>query len=466
MSTAGPRRKWLPGGNKNLDMTEGSIGKLLIAFSVPLLLGNLFQQLYNMVDAWVVGNYVSNEAFSAVGTVGPIINTLISLYLGLSSGAGVVIAQNYGAKREETASRAIHTAVVMTVIIAIAMSAAGIMLRDIFLRMMNTPPEVMPQSRIYLLIFFSGIGGMMLYNIGAAALQAIGDSRRPFYFLATSISLNIILDLVFVIVFHMGVEGVALATIIGMGVSAILVMITLFRSDTCVRLSFRNMRIDFQLLRQIFRIGLPAALQMGIISFSNIIVQGYINYFGADVMSGWTAYAKIDSLMLLPMQSIALATTTFVGQNIGCGNVDRARSGVKSAIRISAAITFTLSIPVMIFAPYLVAFFNSKPEVVLFGTQILRWLSPFYVITCSANVMNSGLRGAGNSRAPMLITIFSYVIFRQIYLFILTNFFVNEMIPVCLGYPLGWIVCTVISTIYFNRTDLSRQSVTQDLESQ
>ena len=456
----GIRRKWLPGGNKNLDMTEGSISKLLITFSVPLLLGNVFQQMYNMVDAWVVGNYVSNEAFSAVGTVGPIINTLISLYLGLSSGAGVVISQNYGAKREAEARRAVHTSVVMTVIVSIVMSAAGILLRDVFLRMMNTPAEVLPQSRLYLMIFFSGISGMMIYNIGAAALQAIGDSRRPFYFLSTSITINIILDLLFVLVFHMGVEGVALATVIGMGVSAVLVMVTLFRTDTCIRLRLSDMKIDTDILMQIIRIGLPAALQMGIISFSNIIVQGYINYFGADVMSGWTAYAKIDSLMLLPMQSIALATTTFVGQNIGCGQVSRARSGVRSAITISASITFVLSIPVMVFAPHLVAFFNSKPEVVVFGTQILRWMSPFYVITCSANVMNSGLRGAGNSRAPMLITIFCYVIFRQIYLFVLTNYFVNKMIPVCLGYPLGWILCTIISSIYFHRTDLSKQAVT------
>lgn len=456
--------KWLPGSKSNLDMTEGNITRLLIAFSVPLLLGNAFQQLYNMVDAWVVGNYVSNEAFSAVGTVGPIINTLISLYLGLSSGAGVVISQNFGAKKEEAASKAIHTAFVMTFIVAVTMSTLGILLRDFFLRMMNTPDNVMPEARLYLLIFFAGIGGMMFYNIGSAALQAIGDSTKPFYFLATATVVNIIGDLVFVLVFHMGVEGVALATVIAMAVSAILILITLFRTETCIRLSIRKMGIDFGTLKQIIRIGIPAALQMGIISFSNIIVQGYINYFGADVMSGWTAYTKIDALMLLPMQSIALATTTFVGQNIGFGKSDRAREGVRTAIRISSLITFVLSIPVMIFSPQLVAFFNAKAEVVMCGTQILRWMTPFYILTCSANVMNSGLRGAGNSKAPMLITIFSYVIFRQIYLFIMSTFIANEMIPICLGYPAGWILCTIISSIYFNRTNLSKDSVVTPTE--
>lgn len=451
--------KWLPGGN-NLDMTNGNIVRLLIAFSVPLFLGNVFQQLYNMVDAWVVGNYVSNEAFSAVGTVGPIINTLISLFLGISSGAGVVISQNYGAKREEDAQKAVHTAFVMTFIIAIVISVSGILLRGSFLKLMNTPEEVIPEASLYLFIIFAGTGSMMLYNIGAAALQAIGDSTRPFFFLATATVINIAGDLILVLGFHMGVEGVALATVTAMTISAILVLITLFRTETCIRLDLRKMKIDFMSLKQIIRIGIPAALQMGIISFSNIIVQGYINYFGADVMSGWTAYGKIDALMLLPMQSIALASTTFVGQNIGFGQTERAREGVSTAIRISTIITLVLSIPVMIFAPQLVGFFNAKPEVVMFGTQILRWMTPFYILTCAANVMNAGLRGAGNSKAPMMITIFCYVIFRQIYLFIMTNFVANEMIYVCLGYPAGWILCTIIVSIYYKHTDLSKEAVT------
>lgn len=453
------RVRLLPGSHKNLNMTEGNIRRLLITFALPLLMGNMFQQLYNMVDAWVVGNFVSNEAFSAVGTVGPILNTLISLFLGLSSGAGVVISQNYGAKREEAAQKALHTALVMTFVIAIVLTITGITLRGAFLRLMNTPEEVVPEASLYLLILFIGMGAMMFYNIGAASLQAIGDSTRPFYFLVVSTVLNIIGDLVLVIGFHMGVEGVAIATATAMTVSMILVIVTLIRTDTCIHLDFRKLRIDVKSMREIIRIGLPAALQMGIISFSNIIVQGYINYFGADVMSGWTAYGKIDALMLLPMQSIALATTTFVGQNIGRGKVERARQGVSEAIRISSAITLILSVPVMVFAPELVAFFNAKYEVVLFGTQILRWMTPFYVLTCSANVMNSGLRGAGNSRTPMLITIFSYVVFRQIYLFIMTHFISNTMLPVCLSYPAGWILCTIISALYYRHADLASKAV-------
>lgn len=441
---------------KNLDMTQGNIPKLLISFAIPLLLGNVFQQMYNMVDAWVVGNYVSNEAFSAVGTVGPIMNTLISLYLGVSSGAGVVISQNFGAKREEAASKAIHTAVVMTVMVAIFLSFIGITFRDAFLHLMNTPESVMPEARTYLLILFSGMGFMMLYNIGAASLQAIGDSTKPFFFLATSTISNIVGDLVFVLVFHMGVEGVALATVSAMFVSAVLVMVTLFRSKTCIRLDLRKMRIDMQTLKQILKIGLPAAIQFGLIAFSNILVQRYINSFGPTVMSGWTAYIKIDGLMMLPMQSLALSASTFVGQNIGIGKVDRAKDGIKVAVIASITITVAVAIPVMIFAPQLVGFFNPDPEVIKAGGTILRWMSPLYVFICSANIQNSGLRGAGDSKASMLIMIFSYVVMRQIYLYVMTTFISNTMIPVCLGYPFGWIVCTILVSIYFRRTDLAK----------
>ena len=224
---------------RDVDMTEGNIFRHLLKFAVPLLLGNLFQQMYNMVDTWVVGNYVSNEAYSAVGSVGPIINMLIGFFMGLSAGAGVVISQYYGAKREEDVSRAVHTSVVMTLIIGAAFTFIGIGMTPIMLRLMKTPPEVLPESTAYLTIYFSGLMGLMLYNIGSGILRAVGDSQRPFYFLVVCAILNTVLDLLFVLVFQMGVEGVALATILSQGVSAILVMITLLRTGGCIRLSVK-----------------------------------------------------------------------------------------------------------------------------------------------------------------------------------------------------------------------------------
>ncbi|MCR5796111.1 MAG: MATE family efflux transporter [Solobacterium sp.] len=445
---------------KSRNMTEGSIPRLLITFAIPLLLGNIFQQFYNMVDSWVVGNYVSNEAFSAVGTVGPIINMLIGFFMGLSSGAGVVISQFFGAQKDDRVQDTVHTAIAMTIILAVIITAAGILLIPVLLGFMNTPAEVLPEAKKYLTIIFAGVSGLMFYNIGASTLQAIGDSKRPFYFLATAAILNIIGDLVFVLLFRMGVEGVAYATIIAQAVSAVLIMRTLMRTKFCVHLYPKKIRLHWDILVRIVRVGIPAALQMAIISFSNIFVQSYINQFGADVMSGWTAYSKIDALMLLPMQSIGLATTTFVGQNIGVGKVDRVRKGVRTALLMSLAATVIPMIPVMIFAPQLVTFFNRKPEVVEYGTLILRWISPFYAITCSSNVQSAALRGTGDTKAPMVIMIFSFVVFRQIYLFVMSHFISNTFLPIAMGYPAGWMLCTILTAVYYLNADLGRNRLT------
>lgn len=445
---------------KTTNMTEGSIPSLLIRFAVPLLLGNIFQQLYNMVDTWVVGNYVSNEAFSAVGSVGPIINCLIGFFMGLASGAGVVVSQYFGAGKDKEIQEVVHTAIAMTLVFCVIMTAAGIALKDILLSFMKTPADVLPQSRMYLNIYFAGISGLLFYNVGAAILRAVGDSKRPFYFLAVSALLNIAGDLFFVLVLHMGVEGVALATVLAQAVSALLTIIALMQSNTSIRLHPSKIRLHMNRLMQIVRIGIPAAVQMCIISFSNIFVQGYINQFGSNAMSGWTAYNKIDTLMLLPMQTIGLSITTFVGQNIGVGKYERVDKGVTTALILSFVSCVIPMIPVMIFAPQLVAFFNPKPEVVECGTLILRVMSPFYALTCSSNIHSSALRGAGNTKIPMMIQVFSYVIFRQIYLFVMSNFISNKLIPVVMGYPCGWIIACILLWICYKQEDFSRHAVT------
>ena len=449
------------GAKRDVDMTQGSIVRHIVAFAFPLVLGNLFQQLYNTVDTWVVGNFVSNEAFSAVGTVGPIINMLIGTFMGLASGAGVVISQYYGAKRNEDVSRAVHTAIVMTLILAALFTVAGNCMIPYMLRLMNTPPTVLPESTTYLRIYFSGVVGLMVYNMGAGVLRAVGDSKRPFYFLVVCAVLNTVLDLLFVLGFHMGVEGVALATIISQGVSAMLVVITLMRSDNCIRLTPSRLRINWAMLKKIFMVGIPAALQMAVTSFSNVFVQSYINFFGADCMSGWTAYAKVDQLLFLPMQSIALASTTFVGQNLGCGQTDRARRGVTVSLVIAVCSTVLLMIPVLVFASPVVAFFNSKPEVVAYGTMLLRLLTPFYVLCCFNQIYAGALRGAGNSKAPMVIMLISFVAFRQVYLFIMSRI-CNEIVPIALGYPAGWLLCSTLSAIYYHRVSLDKNRLVED----
>lgn len=446
---------------KDVDMTSGNITRHIISFALPLLVGNIFQQLYNTVDTWVVGNFVSNEAFSAVGTVGPIINMLIGFFMGLSSGAGVVISQYYGAKREDDVSRAVHTSILMTLVLGVVFTFIGLGMTPFMLRLMKTPEEVLPESTAYLTIYFSGLIGLMVYNIGAGILRAVGDSQRPFYFLVVCAVLNTVLDLVFVLLLHMGVKGVALATIISQGVSAVLVVITLLRSTNCIRLRIRALKLHWDMLKKIFTVGIPAALQMAVTAFSNIFVQSYINYFGADCMSGWTAYAKVDQLLFLPMQSIALASTTFVGQNLGRNQVERARKGVTVSLRIAVISTLVMMIPVLIFAAPIVSFFNSKKEVIEYGTMLLRWLSPFYVLCCFNQIYSGALRGAGNSKAPMLIMLCSFVLFRQVYLYVMSGI-CNEIIPIAMGYPAGWLLCSSLTAIYYHRVKLGKTRLVED----
>ena len=451
------------GQKRDVDMTEGNIVRHIIIFAIPLLLGNIFQQLYNTVDTWVVGNFASNEAYSAVGTVGPIVNMLIGFFLGLSSGAGVVISQYYGAGRHDKVHDTVHTAVLMTLILGVVFTALGIFMTPLMLKLINMPDTVIPEATTYLSIYFSGIMGLMLYNIGAGILRAVGDSRRPFLFLVVCALINTVLDLVFVLVFRMGVAGVALATILSQGVSAVLVVAALLRSDSCIRLKLWDLKIHWDMLKKIFKVGIPAAIQMAITAFSNIFVQSYINFFGEDCMSGWTTYAKVDQLLFLPMQSIALAATTFVGQNLGKGQIDRAKRGVGISASMAVAATVILCIPVVAFAPYIVAFFNAKPEVIEYGTILLRWLSPFYVLCCFNQIYSGALRGAGNTKAPMVIMLSSFVAFRQVYLFIMSRI-CNEILPIGMAYPAGWILCSLLTTVYYYKVQLSKTRVVDDNE--
>ena len=442
-----------------IDMTKGSIFRHILIFALPLLVGNLFQQLYNMVDTWVVGNFVSNEAFSAVGTVAPITNLMIGFFSGLSSGAGVVISQNYGAGNRDRVHDTVHTAILMTLILGVIMTFAGIAFVPLAVRLANTPSEVAPQSTLYLTIYFSGLMGLMLYNMGAGIFRAIGNSLLPFLFLVFCAILNTGLDLLFVLQFGMGVDGVAYATIIAQGLSAVLITIMLLRTDSCARLYFKDLRIHWDILKNIIQIGIPAALQMSITAFSNIFVMGYINHFGKHVMSGWTAYSKVDQLLFLPMQTIALAITTFVGQNLGAKQLDRAKKGIRVALWLAIGFTILGSIPVIIHAPSIVAFFNQTPEVIENGTIFLRYLTPFYLLCCLNQVYTGALRGAGNSRAPMIIMLSSFVLFRQIYLYVMANYISNTMFWIVFSYPAGWLLCSIVTFIYFHAVPLDKKKI-------
>ena len=376
----------------DVDMTQGSTTRHLINFALPLLAGNLFQQLYNMVDTWVVGNFVSNEAFSAVGTVTPIINTLIGFFLGMSSGAGVVISQYYGAHRPEKVHEAVHTAMLLTIVMGVVFTGVGIAMTPLMLELMKTPAEVAPDQTVYLTIYFAGIMGLLLYNMGSGILRAVGDSRRPFYFLLVSAGVNTALDLLFVLKFGMGVEGVAYATIIAQAVSAVLTIAVLMRYDGSVKLSLRKLRIHWDMLKKIV-----------------------------------------------------------------------AKGGVRQALYLSVAVTAVLLVPVLLLAPDLTAFFNSKAEVVSYGALLLRLLSPFYFFFCINQIYSGALRGAGNSQVPMFIMLGSFVVFRQIYLYVMANFISNEIVPIALSYPAGWFVCSAATLLYYSRCKFDSHRLVEDV---
>ena len=438
----------------DVDMTEGSIARHLISFAIPLLIGNLFQMLYNMVDTWVVGRFVSDAAFSAVGTLGSVTNLMIGFFLGLSSGAGVVISRFFGAKQYDRVKDTVNTSLIMTAVLSVAFTVLGLILIPLFLKILDMPSDVRDEAFTYLSIWFSGITGLMVYNIGSSIMRAVGDSRRPFIYLVISAVTNTVLDLLFVVVFRWGVAGVAIATIVAQGLSATLTIISLMRNESCVRISFKGIKFHKPIMREILMIGLPAGLQMTITSFSNIFVQSYINFFGKEVMGGWTAYNKIDMIILWPRQSRALASTTVGGQNIGKNQVTRAEKGANTALFMSLGATAVLIVPVMIFAGPCVSVFNTNPEIIKYGTLIIRWLTPFYLFWCVNQIYSGALRGVGKSTAPMIIMLTSFVLFRQTYLFIVANYISNTIQFIAMGFPAGWVLSAVITIIYYKITGL------------
>lgn len=445
-----------PKKTASMDMTQGSIVKLLILFAVPLLLGNLFQQLYNTVDVLVVGNFVGKEALAAVGSVASIINMLVLFFNGVSIGAGVVISHYFGAHDEENVHQAVETTMVVTLFFSVLFTIIGVSMVPFMLRLMSTPDDVMDSAAVYLRIYFAGISGLLVYNMGSGILRAVGDTRRPLMFLCLSSLMNIMLDLVFVIAFGLGIAGVAYATIISQFVSAGLVLAYLMGTRDIYRFTLKDMKLDKRILRQILSIGLPTGIQSAITCFSNVVVQSYINSFGAGCMAGWSCYTKIDQFVFLPMQSMGMAVTTFVGQNTGAGDIKRAKKGTYTGLFMSIAITICGIIPLWIFAEAAMHMFSQDASVIYYGVFFVRFCLLFITSCCFNQVLSGALRGVGDAKAPMVIMIFSFVLFRQIYLFAATHV-VNNIYVVGFGYPAGWIMCSALFMLYYRFSGWERK---------
>ena len=442
---------------KDADMTHGPILSQLIQFAVPMMIGLLFQQLYNTVDIIVVGRFVGKEALAAVGSTSSITNMLVGFSAGLATGSSVVISQCYGARDTKGLRQAVHTTVGVTFLLSAALTAVGLLLVDPLLHLMSTPADVWQEAQIYLRIYFGGLTGLLFYNMGAGILRAVGDSTRPLYFLMFSALLNIVLDLLFVISFGMGVHGVGYATILAQGISAVLVLAVLTREHADYGIRWQEVRLHREMLGRIISIGFPAGIQQAITAFSNVFGQSYVNYFGSACMAGWSSYNKLDAFLFIPAQSIGMAITTFVGQNYGARQMDRARSGLKKALTMSVSITVVLVTGMLLFANTLIRFFSADPEVMAYGVRFIYQISPFYIATCFNQAYAGALRGIGKAKIPMLIMIFSFVVFRQSYLFTV-KMLGNSLTWIAMGYPFGWTVCATLLAISCYRSKLYKEA--------
>lgn len=440
------------------NMTEGMILKQLLVFALPLMLGNVFQMLYNTVDSIVVGKFVGTQALAAVGSTTMIINMLVFFFNGFSIGAGVVISNYLGAGNNKMLHKTIETTMAATFVLCVLFTIIGIVGVRPMLRFMSTPNDVVSEATIYLTIYFAGISGLLIYNMGSGILRAVGDTVHPLYFLISTSVLNIILDLVFVIGFRSGIAGVALATIISQFVSAFFIIRLICKTDEIYKFTWKDLGIDFAILKKIFAVGLPAGIQSVITAFSNVFVQSYINYFGSGCMAGWSCYNKLDQFIMLPMQSMAMAATTFVSQNIGAEKKDRANKGTVTAIFMTVSVTAVIVLLLILFANPAIRLFSTDEKVISFGVLFIRVNSVFLLFNCVNHVLAGALRGRGDSRGPMIIMISTFVVVRQIYLFVITRFVANTPILVGLGYPVGWICCCILEvSYYFLRWNKSRR---------
>lgn len=437
------------------DMTQGVIWKHFVRFSLPMMLGLLFQQMYNTVDTLVVGRFVGTEALAAVGSTNSIINMLVGLSAGLSTGASVIISQRYGAHDVKGLHDAVHTTITVTLILCALLTCLGVLIVQPMLKMMSTPEEVFGEAQSYLTIYFGGIAGLLIYNMGSAILRAVGDSKRPLYFLVFSALMNTGLDLLFVVVLHMGVEGVAWATIIAQGMSAALVLFSLSHDHAAYGIRWNSLGIRKDMLGSILSVGLPSGVQQGLTAFSNVFVQSYINAFGAACMAGYSSYNKLDAFILIPVQAIAMASTTFVGQNWGANKPERARQGVRQALILSIVCTVSLTIGMLLLARPLLSLFSPEEEVIEYGVRFISIVTPFYFTICFNQIFGGALRGVGNAKAPMVIMLCSFVVFRQIYLFTVSRL-IGGFVPVALGYPMGWVVCSTSLFICYKHSALVR----------
>lgn len=433
-------------------MTNGSIWKRIIAFAIPLFFGNLFQQLYNTADSLIVGNFLGSSALAAVSSSGNLIFLMIGFFNGLAIGAGVVVAKYFGAKRYDIVQRAIHTIIALGFFSGIFLTFVGVFAAPQILVLMGTPAEVLPNSVAYFRIYFCGSLAFVMYNFLVGILQSVGDSRHPLIYLIISSVVNIILDLLFIGVFHFGVGAAALATTISQFISALLCLMQLLRSPDEYRVHLSRIRIDRLMMRQIISNGLPAGLQNSVISLANVVVQSNINKFGQMAMAGCGSYAKVEGFAFLPITCFALALTTFIGQNLGAKEYQRAKKGAVFGVACSITIAELVGVVIYFLAPGFIAAFNDTPQVISYGTAQAHVDTFFYFLLAFSHCMAGILRGAGKSKVPMFVMLVCWCIIRVTYITVTVRF-IPDIRVIFWAYPLTWTLSSIVFLIYFLKSD-------------
>lgn len=429
-------------------MTSGNIYEELIFFSIPLLLGNFFQLMYNTIDSVVVGNFVGSTALAAVGASTPIINFMIAFFMGLATGAGVVVSRYYGARKSQEVHKTVHTFLLFSILFGIALSVLGVIMAPYFLRWMSTPADTLPEAEAYLIIYFAGNVFVTVYNAGTGILQAVGDAKTPLYILIGTSILNIFLDLFFVINLQMGVAGAAWATIISEAISMCLVIYVLMHTDKEYKVQLNQLKMEGKYLKEIIKIGVPAGLQGMVVSVSNVMVMSYINGFGSASVAGFSSANKFDNFLGLPVNSFALAITTFVGQNLGAKKYDRVKKGVHATLFMSIITVIILGGVVFFFADQCISFFSKNMDVIVAGATCIKVMCPFYFALCLHQVWSGALRASGRSSVPMVTSIMAFVVIRQIFLMIVLNVYHNISI-IGWGYSLTWMLAASFTGFYY-----------------
>lgn len=433
--------------NKQVDILSGSIAKTILYFFFPIMFGSLFQQLYNTVDAIVVGQYVGKEALGAVGgSTGQIINLLVGFIVGLASGATVVIAQYYGNRDREGVRKSVRSGMFMAIVLGAIMTVVGIVFAPDLLKMMNVPDDVYKYSLVYMQIYFVGLIPSMIYNMGAGILRAIGDSKRPLYFLIAACIVNIVLDLVLVTMFNMEVMGVAIATVASQVISCILTLYVLKRSEDSYQFKLSDTSPNWSVLSRIIIIGLPTGIQSCLYSISNVFIQATVNGFGTDTLAAFTAFGKIDAIFWLVSGAFGAAMMTFVGQNFGAGNMERVKKGIKTGIIIEAITAVIMSVTLYFFGDIFFELFTSEAEVISIGLSIMKFLCPTWVTFVFVEIFSSSIRACGDSMMPMIISGVGICGLRVAYLLFHQSTTVLEAL---FCYPVSWIVTSIIFIIYY-----------------